>query len=968
MRKRDIVARGMLLIFVGLMFTVLFYLSGILNLRGITGFAVFESSNQSIFDEGDYTNTIWNGSAVVLAGENLTGTYTSKVFDASSKASWNNLTSVYNEPNLEVLFAVDGSGGVYSSLDLGANWIKINDSYGGGVYTADMAEDKNSNLYILLNQQVYKSTDLGITWIVINGDFNPDDGNNGLVIDSDSNNFLYIVDGSGDVWKSTDAGISFSNVGDFNGGSSSNAKGIAVNFSDSIFISDADDDVWVSTDSGVTWIHQTINYGGTLIDDMDSDSNSYLYILSNRDIYQSTDAGITWVKINDLFSDDQDGLTIMVDSEDNIFIIDPSGDVWKSTDAGISFSNIGDFNAGATTDNKGFTSMLKNTNLTYQVRNCSSFDCSDGIWKGVDLNNINLIGQYFQYKVTFSSPDVSVTPLLKSVSIDYELVNIAPTMTIISPQQGATYGDNESLTLNFIAFDTDDNLESCWYNINGGSNVVLPSCANTSFDVPSSGDYNLTIYANDSQGEESEDSVSFSVEVGAPTIILSSPIDVYFNNGENISFDYIPTDIDLDSCELWGNFNGSFALNQIAYSPTNGVVNNFILNLSDGDYLWSVRCNDSIGNSAFNGNKTFYVDGVNPSVSISEPAGRKTLRTGIPLSFSVLDNHLDSCWYNVYRGESMEIVNTSVNCSGSATFNVTIDADFVLNFYANDSAGNLNVTNSIFSVDISIPASPSVPSSEEGGGGGGGYFSSSTIMNLELTPIEAIMYLGEEKSLELIVKNNGVRSVNKCKLKTSEEQKLWFSSTDIKNIASGEIVEFGFILTLPIDSKNLELSLECLEGSESVPLDLVFVKPSLVIEFSEIVLKSSNEILIKYLAESEFDLVSSLVFSAYSDKEKVAEQMQEIRLVGGESVDKEVIIEIKDGIPSGLLKLSVINQGEEKPLVESSIIYDSNIISGFAVDGIVDSDISYVVIIILVFLVFAIVIIRRIVKNRQKKR
>lgn len=60
---------------------------------GLTGFAVFSQGNQTEFDQGNYTNTTWNASAVALATNKTSGTYTSKVFDAGSSATWNNLTS-----------------------------------------------------------------------------------------------------------------------------------------------------------------------------------------------------------------------------------------------------------------------------------------------------------------------------------------------------------------------------------------------------------------------------------------------------------------------------------------------------------------------------------------------------------------------------------------------------------------------------------------------------------------------------------------------------------------------------------------------------------------------------------------------------------------------------------------------------------------------------------------------------------
>ena len=93
-----------------------------------------------------------------------------------------------------------------------------------------------------------------------------------------------------------------------------------------------------------------------------------------------------------------------------------------------------------------------------------------------DLSLTN--NQYFQYKFNFTSPDSLVTPSLESVNIDYTLLNTAPTINIVSPQDGASYGYNESLALDFSASDADDNIDSCWYNLNIGENIIIANCAN----------------------------------------------------------------------------------------------------------------------------------------------------------------------------------------------------------------------------------------------------------------------------------------------------------------------------------------------------------------------------------------------------------------------------------------------------------------------------------------------------------
>ena len=80
--EKKLVSRYLVLalIFMGLVGSLFF-----LKQAGLTGFAVF-SQTGSNFNEGTYSNTRYNGSAVVLSGSNLTGTYTSKIFDAGNDA------------------------------------------------------------------------------------------------------------------------------------------------------------------------------------------------------------------------------------------------------------------------------------------------------------------------------------------------------------------------------------------------------------------------------------------------------------------------------------------------------------------------------------------------------------------------------------------------------------------------------------------------------------------------------------------------------------------------------------------------------------------------------------------------------------------------------------------------------------------------------------------------------------------
>ncbi|MCH7535334.1 MAG: LamG domain-containing protein, partial [Bacteroidetes bacterium] len=361
--------------------------------------------------------------------------------------------------------------------------------------------------------------------------------------------------------------------------------------------------------------------------------------------------------------------------------------------------------------------------LNLTVRSCDDGACSGENFLDVDdispqdlsVNN----NTYFQYRFNFETDNESYSPELFNVTIDYTLLATAPIVDIVAPQEDTSLGYNESIELNFTV--SSDDLGSCWYTLDSGvMNNTIASCANTTFDVSGNGSYTLVLYANETvSGLEGSDNVNFSVSLGAPSIVLTSPIDAYLNYTENIQFVYTATDVDLDSCQLWGNFSGGFSLNQTDSGVVSGEESYFYLNLSDKTYSWNIYCNDTSGNSAFNGNQTFYVDTVVPIIDLTEPTGTYSSTTDIPLTFIATDSSPLYCQYNVTFESTGSVVigNTEVVGCTSTTFNVDIDSNYVLDLLVNDSAGNHNFSNSSFVVDS--PEGGSTGGSSGGGGGGG---------------------------------------------------------------------------------------------------------------------------------------------------------------------------------------------------------------------------------------------------------
>ena len=847
------------------------------------------------------------------------------VWRSSNGVSWTEINNAYFSQDIygitktsEGLFVVTKDKKIHKSINNGVDWIEIYDG-------SNMAEEPrgltsiNNVLYLVARtQKIYKSRDNGINWILVKNGYSDKDNSNQYAFGNDGSN-LYAFDNDRDVWKSND------------------------------------DLIWEKVIEG---------YGGsTGTDGMEVDSSDNLYILLNTKIYKSSDSGVSWDVINDSISSYANTLVeIFIDEDDNFFILDAIGRVFKSIDSGVSWTEIGDCNNEVTNDPKGLTSFAEFSDLNVQVRSCNDAFCSGESWIDIsdtspqDLSVDN--NRYFQYMVNFTSPDSSESPSLESVDINYDLVNTAPSVVLVYPQDGANYGYNENLDFNFSFSDADDNIDSCWYSLNGGANVSLVGCANVTIDV-AEGSNSLIIYVNDSLGLSDSDSVNFNVVIGAPSIVLDYPIDVYFSSGENIDFNYTPSDIDLDSCWLLGDFDGEFKINESDGSPTSGEMNSFNLDLGDGTYLWNIGCNDSLGNSAINGNKTFVVDTVNPGLSVSEPIGGKTSRT-IALEFSVSDNSPVSCLYNVYLGDSLHLSNRSVNCGESSSFDVSADGSFVLNFYVNDSAGHLNSTNSSFSVDTSsVPVVPPATGGSSGGsGGGGGIFvkksNESEGFSIGVSGIGSIVSrAGEDETLLLDVKNIGDNFLNNCRLIVSGDISSWFYSDQVEGIAPGQNIDFVFSLNIPEGTEEKdysgELELKCNEISDLQGVEVSVVGESESISIKEIVQKNDNLEVSYVFDNSDFIGVNIgvEVWVVDSDDNEIKRVKDVFPINKDGLIDRKVVVEMPEDLV-GIYYVYLALSSDLEDSVKQSVVLGKSVSTGMVVFGDGGKMVGYVVFLLVV--------------------
>src|SRR3989338_6652113 len=114
---------------VSLIFAFVFYMY--YNSNSLGGLVVFQTKNQSDFDGGTYSNTEWSGNYVGISSGQKSGTYTSKVFDASSSVTWINFSWIDSKPTENRIIVVDKASDVWKSANGGVTWSLVKDDYNG---------------------------------------------------------------------------------------------------------------------------------------------------------------------------------------------------------------------------------------------------------------------------------------------------------------------------------------------------------------------------------------------------------------------------------------------------------------------------------------------------------------------------------------------------------------------------------------------------------------------------------------------------------------------------------------------------------------------------------------------------------------------------------------------------------------------------------------------------------------------
>jgi len=426
-------------------------------------------------------------------------------------------------------------------------------------------------------------------------------------------------------------------------------------------------------------------------------------------------------------------IEILVNLKDGIYnwwykTFDWAGNFFTSQNRTITIDTINPdiyFNGGTENNYTNFTrtyiftnisvSELNEKNITFYLYNQTSEINSTTYTTSIrNINWTNLPDDLYDYNITiYDLADNKNSTETRQIRLD----NTIPTLIVTQPEQDATYSTNTSLNLNYSATDSGVGLSTCWYNIinitgqTEIANTTIANCLNTTFNVTTDTTYNLTLYVNDSLNNINSQIITFAVSRVGPAIVLDYPPDnQWFTSGTNIYFNFTATDGNgLDTCQLWGNWTGTFHLNYTWILPGSGDQNFTTVTLAEGNYLWSIRCNDTLNNYAWAlNNRTIHIDETYPQIFIEADTlanDTNSTNTYIYINISASDINFVNITYNLYNQTSEVNSTTYTTLIKNITWFSLLDEIYTYNITIIDLANNINSTETrLIRLDDTIPS------------------------------------------------------------------------------------------------------------------------------------------------------------------------------------------------------------------------------------------------------------------------
>ncbi len=298
-----------------------------------------------------------------------------------------------------------------------------------------------------------------------------------------------------------------------------------------------------------------------------------------------------------------------------------------------------------------------------------------------------------QHNVTIYGNDTGGNEAQDSVT--FTIDSISPDISIVFPTNN-TNSSNNGLDVNYTISDV--NLDSCWYSNDTYSvNTTLPNCNNLTGVTWSEGNHNVTIYANDTFGNQNQSSVSFNIHTIPPSFDNLPASQTIFNN-QSLSYDVDATAVGVALGTFGINWTSTFSIN-----PTSGLLTNVSI-LAIANYSINVSINDSVGNTNYS---IFSLEVLNSTIPESDAPTFDNLQNFTQVANISFEFDLDA---SDPSGIDTFVLNDtsyfSVNSTGTITNNTALSQDLLhwLKVIVNDTLGNFATGEFYINITPEIPA------------------------------------------------------------------------------------------------------------------------------------------------------------------------------------------------------------------------------------------------------------------------
>jgi len=230
--------------------------------------------------------------------------------------------------------------------------------------------------------------------------------------------------------------------------------------------------------------------------------------------------------------------------------------------------------------------------------------------------------------------------------------------------------------------------------INGTSNTLSYNLSDGYHD------WSITCWEN-GLGIENN-SVTRSIRAGTPpdlTITLNSPLNDTFRNVNYNNFSFSAEGAYPISCtsvlnSSWTNDTHDYNIS----GPGEGPILYSYVDLSDGNYTWSVNCTDNDARFNESETRTFNIDTTYSVIDITYPQNTTYNTHTNSMNYTLTETNPSSCWF--FNGTA----NNTIICGENITGNLSsAEGSNTWIIYANDSVGNQNSSSVTFFIDTITP-------------------------------------------------------------------------------------------------------------------------------------------------------------------------------------------------------------------------------------------------------------------------